>query len=83
MNILLAIFFVFVFPAAVGWFIHHQTRTKGRFGIGPFKVDCPVCTTPQPFFRKPGSMQELMFGGYTCTHCGCAIDKYGRPRMAE
>ncbi len=78
----LALSVVLLFPAVTGWFLVYQTKIRSPLGIGIFRVRCPACKTPQSMFRKPESMHDLLFGGYHCKHCGCRIDKYGRPRTA-
>jgi hypothetical protein len=83
MNYLLALCFILIFPSLIGWFLTHQIKIKGHFGLGPLNVHCPACDTPQPFVRKPTSMRQALFGGYTCKACGCEIDKYGRPQPAR
>lgn len=83
MNYLLALCFILIFPGLIGRFLAHQTRIKGRYGLGPLHVCCPACDTPQPFLRKPSSMRQVLFGGYTCEACDCEIDKYGCPQIAR
>jgi hypothetical protein len=36
------------------------------------------CGTALPMIRKPTSAEQMMWGGWTCPHCGCKVDKYGR-----
>lgn len=67
---------------AIGALIWRQTKAKGRFGLGSFRVNCPRCGSPLPVVRKPGSAKEMMWGGWTCPKCGCKVDKYGRERTA-
>jgi hypothetical protein len=82
MNCPLALCFILIFPDLMGLFLYHQTRIKGRYGLGPLNIRCPACDTPQPFIRKPTSVRQALFGGYTCKACGCEIDKYGRAQQA-
>jgi hypothetical protein len=64
---------------ALGVFIVRQTIGKGRWGLGPLRgVNCPRCGTRLPMIRKPASSQQMLWGGWTCPHCGCKVDKYGR-----
>jgi hypothetical protein len=65
---------------ALGAAVWYQTKTKGRWGIGSLSGDtrCPRCGARLPTIRKPASTQEMLWGGWTCTQCGCKIDKYGR-----
>jgi hypothetical protein len=39
--------------------------------------DCPTCGTKQPAQRKPTSLRQLMWGGWTCNTCGTEIDRNG------
>lgn len=50
------------------------------FGINFKKVKCPKCNSVQPRLRKPSSLTEALWGGYTCKECGCKMDKYGVER---
>jgi ribosomal protein S27E len=68
---------VVIIPNLLGWLLRSQTQAKGRFGIGTFTIECPNCQNPQPIFRKPTSVKQMMFGGWTCKACGAEINKYG------
>ncbi len=59
-----------------------QTMTRGRWGLGAFKANCPRCGTALPMMRKPASKDEALWGGWTCPKCGCKVDKYGKERAA-
>ena len=39
--------------------------------------DCPTCGTKQPARRKPTSLRQLIWGGWTCATCGTEIDRNG------
>jgi hypothetical protein len=41
--------------------------------------NCPTCNTQQPAIRKPASLRQTIFGGWTCAHCGTEIDRHGHP----
>jgi hypothetical protein len=82
MNYLLALYFILILPSLLALFLYRQTMIKGRFGLGPLHVRCPACYTSQPFIRKPTSVGQALFGGYSCKACGCEIDKYGRAQRA-
>ena len=45
---------------------------------GPTWVHCPRCGAALPVIRMPSSMQQGLWGGWTCAACGCKVDKYGR-----
>ena len=74
------VFFVLLIVAlvALAVFIWRQSKTKGRWGISSLRQNCPHCGTPLPMIRKPTSVEEGMWGGWTCPQCGCKVDKYGR-----
>jgi hypothetical protein len=59
-----------------------QSFTKGKWGLGILRGPCPRCGTPLPAIRKPTSVEETIWGGWTCKKCGCKVDKYGRERPA-
>ena len=52
-------------------------RQRGRFGINPDVPNCPKCGQQAPVVRKPKSIRQFLWGGCTCTKCGCEIDKWG------
>jgi hypothetical protein len=51
---------------------------KGRWGANLNPVNCPRCNQLMPTLRKPKSVSQAMWGGWTCEQCGCAMDKWGR-----
>jgi hypothetical protein len=64
---------------ALAVFIWRQSMVKGNWGIGPlFGLKCPRCGKRLPMIRKPASVEQMMWGGWTCPQCGCKVDKYGR-----
>jgi hypothetical protein len=54
------------------------TLLRNRWGINFKPVKCPRCGTPAPTIRKPTSLDETLWGGWTCPNCGCKVDKWGR-----
>ena len=62
--------------------IIHGTRKQTKWGINLKVKDmcCPRCGEKMPFLgiRKPTSLQQSFWGGWTCPKCGCEIDKWGR-----
>ena len=42
------------------------------------RMNCPECGDRLPAVRWPTSMRQARWGGYTCKHCACEIDKWGR-----
>lgn len=74
---LIGLLVVLALSAPVAWFFWHQTKIKGRWGI-KFSGTCPRCGTQMPRLRKPDSLQQALWGGWTCPNCGAKLDKYGR-----
>ncbi len=46
----------------------------------PLNPDCPGCGKPLPTLRKPTSLRQLLFGGWTCGECGCEVTGRGKAR---
>lgn len=46
---------------------------SGKPGINIYDVTCPQCGQLQ--IKK--SLRQVFRGGWTCTRCGCEMDKYG------
>ena len=64
-----------VIPVIVG-----TIKRKGKWGINVKPVFCPNCGKQAPRIRKATSMEETLWGGWTCTNCGCKMDKWGEKR---
>ena len=58
--------------------VMYGTIAENRWGINLSAVSCPSCKTRLPQIRKPNSLRQAMWGGYTCPACGTEIDKWGR-----
>ena len=58
--------------------VAYGTKAKSKWGINFKPVVCPRCGAIQPRNRKPRTMQQFLWGGWTCTSCGTEIDKWGR-----
>jgi hypothetical protein len=41
-------------------------------------VKCPVCGKPQPLFRIPTNLRELLWGGWTCGNCWSEMNRKGK-----
>jgi hypothetical protein len=54
------------------------TANRTKWGINLRPTQCPRCQTPAPMLRKPASLNEALWGGWTCPNCGCHVDKWGR-----
>jgi hypothetical protein len=74
-----------VVGAAVGFFVALLTLSfitrrwpkQGKWGINFEPRSCPQCGTARPETRRPTSFRQLWWGGWTCSNCGCEMDKYG------
>lgn len=51
------------------WFIGRATFAS---------VKCPTCATQLPTLRKPTSLRQTVWGGWTCVNCGTEIDRHGK-----
>lgn len=49
----------------------------GKWGINTQPVFCPRCGEKAPTVRQPTSTRQAMWGGWTCSKCGCEMDKWG------
>lgn len=41
------------------------------------KGGCPECGTPVPRNRRPTSLRQVLWGGWTCSKCSTEMDRYG------
>ena len=52
---------------------------KGKkWGINLQSVHCPQCNKQAPKIRTPKNLRQLLWGGWTCSECGCKMDKWGK-----
>jgi hypothetical protein len=71
------------FAVTIGMFglgmilVLYGTVTRNRWGINMEEVNCPRCYKPMPRIRQPKSLSQTLWGGWTCEHCGCQVDKWG------
>ena len=54
------------------------TLRQTKWGINLKEMCCPRCGEKSPSIRKPMSLRQVLWGGWTCPKCGCEIDKWGR-----
>jgi hypothetical protein len=66
-----------VFMSAVTVIVIAIWPRTGEWGINLSKVHCPKCGDPMPRIRKPKNERQRLWGGWTCSKCGCEMDKYG------
>jgi hypothetical protein len=48
------------------------------FAMSRKPVKCPNCGREQPGMRTPTSMEQAMWGGYTCHGCGAEMNARGK-----
>ncbi|MBV9123640.1 MAG: hypothetical protein JO112_09805 [Planctomycetes bacterium] len=68
---------------ALGFYlvVRDSVRHAGKWGInfqGLPGGRCPGCERSLPVVRVPSSVHQALWGGWTCTQCGCEIDKWGQ-----
>ena len=73
--LLIACIFLFVISRVLAPLIY---RAIFRNNINTERVVCPGCHTPQPFWRRPTSLKQALWGGYSCPNCHRELDKWGR-----
>ena len=56
----------------------YGTVAKNRWGVNLSEVSCPRCKATLHQARKPRTLRQAMWGGYTCPSCGTEVDKWGR-----
>jgi hypothetical protein len=39
---------------------------------------CPRCAVALPQFRAPRSLKQAFYGGWSCSNCGCEVDRSGK-----
>ncbi|MES2650913.1 MAG: hypothetical protein V4663_04195 [Bacteroidota bacterium] len=57
--------------------LKRKSNSASKFGINLSTVYCPVCQTKQPQIRIPKNINQILYGGNTCTNCKTELDKYG------
>jgi len=73
--LLIACIFLFVASRVLAPLIYGAIA---RYGVNTGRVVCPGCDTTQPFWRKPTSVKQALWGGYSCPNCHRELDKWGR-----
>ena len=62
---------------AVAFLVFGSIR-RNRLGVNVREVHCPECNAAMPAVRKPASLSQALWGGWTCPQCGTKMDKWGR-----
>ena len=53
------------------------TTRGNKWGLNLSRRACPACGAQAPIIRKPTSLKQALWGGWTCSKCGQDIDKWG------
>ena len=57
--------------------VRSSIKRKGNWGVNLAReYKCPYCGGTLPTVRKPTSMRQALWGGWTCPSCNCEIDKW-------
>ncbi len=64
--------------ALLALMIYQSVARKGRWGINVRRTDCPRCGWKLPSVRKPTSLRQALWGGWTCQQCAAELDKWGQ-----
>ena len=68
-------FFLAISVAAAMWIaLVIYGSTRGKHLPTP---SCPECGWELRVIRKPTTIKQVIWGGWTCPVCGCQIDKWG------
>jgi hypothetical protein len=82
MNIEIALLILIIFVPILFylliWKVLPSSKNKqGKWGIPTSTPNCPNCDIKAPVTRKPTSLRQLLWGGWTCKACGTEMDKWG------
>lgn len=80
LKVLRALRFQRVLSSNMDEIIESTERREGNWGLNVEDTCCPACGRPQPKVRVPRSVQEILWGGWSCP-CGARLDKWGRFRQ--
>ena len=50
----------------------------GAMVAGGVGKQCPRCAAALPQFRAPRSLRQAFYGGWSCSNCGCEVDRSGK-----
>ena len=43
-------------------------------------ITCPVCSNNMKNYKKPRTLDEILWGGNRCANCDAKVDKWGNLR---
>ncbi len=70
---LLPLVLVIVFLRLLGWLQRKVGKPR------PAATHCLACDTPNPGMRVPNSLDQALWGGWTCAGCGASVNAQGEP----
>ncbi len=53
-------------------------RRRGLPAEPVVPTQCPRCATPLPKIRRPTSLRQTLWGGWTCAGCGAELNNLGQ-----
>lgn len=77
LYLFLILFLSIIVTVCFSLIVIFSVKKNSRFGINFEIPNCPKCGQKLPSVRKPKSAQQALWGGWTCSACGCEIDKWG------
>lgn len=76
---MLFIFSIIFFILCIGLILLvGRSSIDNKWKINIFRVNCPNCGNQMPIIRNPTSTQQALWGGWSCSSCGCEMDKWGK-----
>jgi len=78
MVLTIIVLFLFVILAIGCALVVFGTFRKNRWGVNTAQLTCPNCGNHLSHVRAPKSMDQILWGGATCSRCGTEVDKWGR-----
>ncbi len=69
-----------IFGAIFAPALHFGFKRSGMYAPrGKAQHSCEVCGQPLPVVRRPTSLRQALYGGWTCPNCGAELDRRDRP----
>lgn len=60
-----------VFAGLIATIVYTKRKTEQMNAQG----GCPGCHADVPAFRRPTSLRQALWGGWTCENCGTEFDR--------
>ena len=75
--------FLFLIIGLISILLINIIGERRKFGINLTPPNCPKCGQKVPVFRQPASLNQALWGGWTCADCGCEMDKWGAEKATN